>query len=368
MSLKLGIYVSSFKVVEKTTGVGKHAIGMIKALISNKNVEIFLFGSYELKNNPTYVFKNLDFYPIPYKTRLLELSWKIFKLPKVDSFIPNVDAIYIPGEEQVISRKHKIFYTIHDIYQFHDKSLSIRKRILLRAYERYVRKNINKVITVSEFSKKDISALLNIELKDIIVLGNALGFDSEKNNTYGKNKIDFGYERYVVIGGPIHKKKGGDEIIKLSSELKKNNSDLKIYVTGGVDKNFEESYKKANLSNTKVFEILNVSEIVKMVKNALCYIQLSNYESFGMMVIEAMYLGTPVIISDIPGLKEVSKGNSIICNNNDTELIISKIKKLENDTNYRSQIVRKGVMHASNFKWDNFANKLIKKIEKSISI
>ena len=48
MSLKLGIYVSSSKVVEKTTGVGKHAVGMIKALISNKNVEIFLFGSFEL--------------------------------------------------------------------------------------------------------------------------------------------------------------------------------------------------------------------------------------------------------------------------------------------------------------------------------
>ena len=368
MSLKLGIYVSSSKVVEKTTGVGKHTTGMIKALISNKNVEIILFGSYEIRNNPNYVFKSLEFYSIPYKTRYLELFWKIFKFPKVDSFIPDVDAIYIPGEEQVISKKYKIFYTIHDIYQFHDESLSIRKRILLSAYKRYTRKNINKVITVSEFSKKDISALLNIELKDIIVLGNALGFDSEKNIAPLEKKIDFNYKKYIVIGGPIHKKKGGVEIIKLCSELKKNNSDLKIYVTGGVDKNFEESYRKANLSNTQVFEILNVSEIVKMVKNALCYIQLSNYESFGMMVIEAMYLGTPVIISDIPGLKEVSKGNSIICNNNDTKLIISKIEKLENDTNYRSEIILKGIAYASNFNWDNFANKLIKKIEKSISI
>ena len=140
MSLKLGIYVSSIKVVKKTTGVGRHAIGMIKALISNKNVEVYLFGSYELKNNPNYIFKNVDFYSIPHKARLLELYWKLFKVPNVDSFIPGVDAIYIPGEEQVVSKKYKIFYTIHDIYQFREKPLTIRKRVLMLAYKRYVKK------------------------------------------------------------------------------------------------------------------------------------------------------------------------------------------------------------------------------------
>ena len=79
MKLKLGIYVSLLKVISKTTGVGKHTISMIHSLSLKENDEIFLFGSYEIKHSGDYVFQDLEFYSIPFKTRVLEISWKLFK-------------------------------------------------------------------------------------------------------------------------------------------------------------------------------------------------------------------------------------------------------------------------------------------------
>ena len=362
--VKIGIYVSTIKVVEKTTGVGIHTSRMIKALLKQKNVSLVLFGSYEVKSNPDYIFNDIQFYSIPYKTRLLELSWKIFKAPNIDSFIPVVDAIYIPGEEQVISKKYKIFYTIHDIYHLKEKKYNIRTMLLRLAYRSYISQHVNKILTVSEFSKVEISKQLKIKLEDIFVLGNALGFNKNK---YKKSRLNTNDKKYIVIGGPIHIKKGGDEIIELCCELKKVRSDLDIYITGGLDKKYEKMYEDANLSNTKILNIITPAELAKMVENALCYIQLSNYETFGIMVIEAMYLGTPVIINDAPGLLEISNGNSIICNNKDIRLIISKIKKLENNLDYRNNIISNAIEHALSFNWEVLSKKLIVLIKKSIN-
>ena len=69
MKLKLGIYVSLLKVISKTTGVGKHTISMIHSLLLRDNVEIILFGSFEIKHNKDYLFQDLEFYSIPFSTR-----------------------------------------------------------------------------------------------------------------------------------------------------------------------------------------------------------------------------------------------------------------------------------------------------------
>ena len=86
------------------------------------------------------------------------------------------------------------------------------------------------------------------------------------------------------------------------------------------------------------------------------------------MVIEAMYLGTPVIINNAPGLLEISKGNSIICNNNDTDDIILKIESLENNENYRNEMIKNGIAHASKFNWSSLAKLLVTEINKTIKI
>ena len=85
--LKIAVYVSPSKVVKKTTGVGKHTVEMIKALSKEDKVSVILFGSYELQNNPDYVFRDIEFLSLPFKVKFLELSWKIFKAPNVDKFL-----------------------------------------------------------------------------------------------------------------------------------------------------------------------------------------------------------------------------------------------------------------------------------------
>jgi glycosyltransferase involved in cell wall biosynthesis len=366
--INLGVYVSASKVVEKTTGVGKHSIGMIKSLCKNKEVNLILFGSYEVLNNPFFLFKSLKFYSLPYKTRFLELSWKVINWPKIDNYIPNVDAIYVPGEELVSSQKYNIFFTIHDTYNFLQNPKNLRKLMLKHSYRLYLKKVCN-ILTVSHFSKKKISELFLQPKNKITVLGNSVGFDDENLKLIKKNNKKI-FEKYITIGGPLNEKKGGEHIINLCSYIESKDKDINIYIIGGIDKVFIDVFKNAELKRTKIFGHAELSEvkIIELLYNSICYLQLSNVEGFGITVIEAMHLGTPVIINEIPSLIENTNGSAICCNNKNIAFIAEEINKFKNDKDYRDKIVNLGYRNASKYTWDRFSKILISLIKKTISI
>ena len=174
-------------------------------------------------------------------------------------------------------------------------------------------KGTKKIITVSSNSKNHIIKNFKIQCKKILTLGNSIGF-STTNCSPSNLKLE---QDYIVIGGPINEKKGGINIINLCRSLKKRFPKIKIFITGGISKKFIKIFESLKLSNTKVFlhNQLNDQEMIKLLKNAICYLQMSKFEGFGMMIIEAMYLKTPTIINDIPVLLDITAGNSIVCNN-----------------------------------------------------
>lgn len=363
MKLKLGIYISLLKVISKTTGVGKHTTSMINSLLSIDNVEILLFGSYEIKHNKDYLFQDLEFYSIPFSTRILELSWKLFRYPYIDQYIPEVDAIYVPGEELVCSKKYKIYFTIHDVYQFTEKPISIRKYLLKKSYSRYL-KDAFKIITVSNFSKNEIIDHFKLKSKDILVTGNGLGLDIEN---FKKMNSEIRTKNQIVIGGPIHNKKGGKYILKLCEELNLFHPSLKVFITGGIDKSYVNKFQKLNLMNTKVFKKaeLEDNELISLISESICFVQLSIYEGFGITVLESLALGTPTIINDTPSLRSTFESYSVLIKSNKTNLIIDNIIRFRDDIIFRnknknlsSEILSKHSWKYLSFKLINFINEV----------
>lgn len=357
MKLKLGIYVSLLKVISKTTGVGKHTISMIHSLLLRDNVEIILFGSFEIKHNKDYLFQDLEFYSIPFSTRILELSWKLFRYPCIDQYIPEVDAIYIPGEELVCSKKYKIYFTIHDVYQFIEKPINIRKYLLKKSYSRYL-KDAFKIITVSDFSKNEIIDHFKLKSKDILVTGNGLGLDIQN---FKKINNEIRPKNQIVIGGPIHNKKGGKYILKLCEELNLFYPSLKVFITGGIDKNYVNKFQKLNLINTKLFKKAEMEdhELISLISESICFVQLSIYEGFGISILESLALGTPTIINDTPSLRSIFGSYSVLIKSNDTDLIIDNIMRFRDDIVFRKKNINQSSEILSKHNWEYLSYKLI---------
>tara|TARA_Y100000591_G_scaffold263705_1_gene236893 strand:+ start:80 stop:724 length:645 start_codon:yes stop_codon:yes gene_type:complete len=197
-----------------------------------------------------------------------------------------------------------------------------------------------------------------------LVLGNGLGF---KKNIYNLKKNNR-YGSYITIGGPINNKKGGRQILKLCSYIESIDNELDIYIIGGIDVGYLNIYEEYNLKRTKVFNHgqLSDEEVIELLYNSLCYIQLSNVEGFGMTVIEAMHLGTPTIINQIPSLIEISNGSSMVCDNKNIPGIMNRINKIKNDHRFRSELIKSGMRQAKKYQWEKYSKVLKSEIIKSL--
>ena len=87
----------------------------------------------------------------------------------------------------------------------------------------------------------------------------------------------------------------------------------------------------------------------------------SHYESFGLVALEAMAMGTPVIASEVGGLAFLVKDgiNGFHVPTRDPEALAERIHTLLVDTNCREQLSRQARQHARQYAWPNIADRML---------
>jgi glycosyltransferase involved in cell wall biosynthesis len=97
-------------------------------------------------------------------------------------------------------------------------------------------------------------------------------------------------------------------------------------------------------------------------RNAACLLFPSLYESSGLPPIEAMACGCPVVVSDIPALRERCGDAAIYCNPHEIESIAAETIKVMDDAALRLKLRRLGYQRAATFTWENCARQTLKVI------
>ena len=102
-------------------------------------------------------------------------------------------------------------------------------------------------------------------------------------------------------------------------------------------------------------------ELATLYKNAKAFIYPSLYEGFGLPPIEASHFGCPVILSDIPVLKEICRDSAIYFNPYSPQSIIEAVNKVNSLTcQQRAEMIAKADNNIKRFTWDASARKLLK--------
>ncbi len=85
----------------------------------------------------------------------------------------------------------------------------------------------------------------------------------------------------------------------------------------------------------------------------------STYEGFGLPIVEAQALGTPVVASDIPVLREVTKGAALFFTPRDPEMLADRIESLAADPGLRARLGQAGYVACHQRTWRDFASELV---------
>jgi glycosyltransferase involved in cell wall biosynthesis len=230
--------------------------------------------------------------------------------------------------------------TIHDLSFERDPSLMGRKdRLVFRRVVPRAARKAARVLTVSERTRRDLHDLYGVPDRKIVVTPNGV----DPAFTPRDGPTDRGY---VLAVGAIQERKN-----PLAAEAAAAAAGLPL-VWAGPAKDAQLA-RELQRRGVRVTGYVEQEELARLYREAVCLVQPSRFEGFGLPVLEAMASGTPVVAVPEPALQEVA-GDAAVWAEEDE--LADGIRRAIAD---RGRLSAAGVERARLFSWEETARRTL---------
>ena len=231
-------------------------------------------------------------------------------------------------------------------------------------------KKADTIITVSDFSKKDICECYSINPDKIKVAYNGANemlipiSDELKKET--RNKYSEGNPYFMFVGS-LHPRKNLARLFTSFDLFKKrNNNDIKLVIVGS-KRWWTEPIKNAYEAMTHKEDViftgrLSAEDLHLVTASALASVYVSYFEGFGIPIVEAFKCDTPVITSNVTSMPEVANDAALLVDPFKEESIADAMEKIL-DEEVRNDLIEKGRIRRQDFSWDKAAETWWKVLE-----
>lgn len=214
-----------------------------------------------------------------------------------------------------------------------------------------------KIITVSNYEKKNIVNTIHINEENVIVLHN--GYDeiykplSDVQSIHEKYIEKPGY--FFILGNTDGRKNIERMLIAYSLYLTRSYQKRELLITSLRDDYINEIIDRHNIENIrdhiKLTGYVPIEDLPYLYNCAFAFLFASLKEGFGIPILESMACGTPVITSNTSSMPEVAGKEGMLVNPEDIDEIAQMMIKLENDEDFYCQQREHGLQHAKVFSW-----------------
>ncbi|MGN6605138.1 MAG: glycosyltransferase family 4 protein [Ginsengibacter sp.] len=264
-------------------------------------------------------------------------KYKIAK-KKYDIFHPTYYDPYFINEV-----KRPFVVTVHDLIEFKFPHQYKEESLIPQITE--IISRANRIISISENTKKDLVEILSVPPEKIDVIYH--GYNPSK---VVKTKNSLG--RYILFVGVRRGYKNFSRLVEAFSELSKEDKDLKL-VCAGHPFSKEESEELASFGIANKTFVIGASEqkLNELYAHALAFVYPTKYEGFGMPILEAFANNCPICVSNTSSLPEVAGNAAEYFDPESSNSILKAIGNVLYNVNRARELRNAGKERLNYFSW-----------------
>lgn len=351
--------------LKKRTGIEEYSYQVIKHLVGNLNGhQVVLY----LRKNQEVDFELPENWNVK-KINCVRLwtqvglSWEMLRRP--------VNVLFIPAHTVPIIHPAKTVVTMHGLeYEFCPMAYSFWERLYMRATIKKSCLWSSSIISVSNNTKADLIKLYGVKDEKVQVVYE--GYDNFQfpiSNFQSNLNDQILNRKYLLFIGRIEERKNIVKVIE-AFEILKDKYDLTHKLVLAGKPGYGYAYIKNKLQQSKykndIVELGYVSDEEKfdLLKKADCFVFATQYEGFGIPILEAQSSGCPVVASNNSSIPEVANESALLVDPDKSEEIAEAIYRIVSNESQKNDIIAKGLENVKRFSWDKCSEEIAEILKK----
>jgi len=242
--------------------------------------------------------------------------------------------------------------TVHDLsFESMPWLMGRRDRLLFRRFVPASARRADRVLAVSEHTKRDLADHYGIPEDKIVVTPNGVDPVFHPNGSAPERPP------YMLFVGGIQPRKDPVAAIEALALL---DGDLGLVVVGAEKRGGDEVRRTVSRlgleQRVDLAGHVDHEELAGLYRGAACLVFPSRYEGFGLPVLEAMASGTPVVAAAVGAVPEVAGDAAILVEPGEPEAIAEGIRHALEE---RERLVEAGLKRAAQFSWTETARRTL---------
>ena len=348
----------------KMEGFGNYSYELVRRITKNHPEQSFVL-FFDRAVDPKFEFtsnvQTVVLFP-PTRHPLLWILWFEWRLKRAMKKY-RIDLLWSPDGFCSLRSNVPQFATIHDLnFEHYPKDLPWLVSTYFRFFFPKFARKAKRILTVSNFSKKDIVEKYGVSNNKISVIYNGISEEyrvqtpdeiSETRRKYSNEKP------YFIFVGSLHPRKNVQRLVQAFSAFSLTNSEIDLVIVGNAMWKQEEFHLSTETKERIHFlGHLSTSELSRITGAAFALSYVPYFEGFGIPLVEAMRCGVPIISANASCLPEIAGDAAIYCDPFSVKDITVKLHTLSNDSTLHQQLAENALNRSALFSWDKAAEEV----------